>query len=188
MLLTTSYKYIHMETKTVKLNDICIPQAFAKTTPKQEKVQKFMDEYRNNGDFQKHILLAAQNLLVDGYARFVALTELGEEECVVDLLCEDKKYSICPEPPRKKEIETMYIFGVHPTSHTNKEYMWRVPNKPSFVFFKGKIQPGDMILVHTKYGVMPVTVTRTERRPIQDETVKTVAKNKILRGGVKIGN
>ena len=177
-----------MVSKTVKLNDIRIPQTFAKTTPKQEKIQKFMDEYRSNGDFQKHILLAAQNLLVDGYARFVALTELGEEECVVDLLCEDKKYSVYQEPPRKKEIETMYIFGVHPTSHTNKEYMWRVPNRTNFVFFKWKVQPGDTIFVHTKYGVMPVTVTRIERRPVQDETVKTVAKNKILRGDEIIGN
>lgn len=177
-----------MITKTVNLKDIRIPQAFAKTTPKQEKIQKFKDEYFLSGDFQKRILVTEQNLLVDGYARYVALQELGAKECIVDVLTAENKSESVSEVVKNKEIETMYIFGVHPTSHTNKEYMWRVPNRTNFVFFKGTIQPGDTIFVHTKFGVTPVTVTRIERRPIQDETVKTVAKNKILRGGEVIGN
>lgn len=177
-----------MITKTVNLKDIRIPETFAKTTPKQEKIQKFKDEYCLTGDFQKRILVTEQNLLVDGYARYVALQELGVKECIVDVLTAENKPVSISEVEKNKEIETMYIFGIHPTSHTNKEYMWRVPNRTNFVFFKGKVQPGDTIFVHTKYGVMPVTVTRTERRPIQDETVKTVAKNKIVRGGEVIGN
>ena len=177
-----------MVSKTVKVSDIRIPQAFTKTTPKQEKIQKFKDEYFLRRDFQKRILVTEQNLLVDGYARYVALQELGTKECVVDVLTAENKQVSVSKVAKNQEIETMYIFGIHPTSHTNKEYMWRVPNRTNFVFFKGKIQPGDMIFVHTKYGVMPVTVTRIERRPIQDETVKTVAKNKIMRGGDVIGN
>lgn len=177
-----------MVNKTIKLNDIRIPQAFANTKPRTEKIQKFADEYVRTGDFQKRILVTEQNLLVDGYARYVALQELGAKECVVDVLTAENKPVSVSEVAKNREIETMYIFGIHQTSHTNKEYMWRVPNRTNFVFFKGKIQPGDMIFVHTKYGVMPVTVTRIERRPIQDETVKTVAKNKILRGGEIIGN
>ena len=177
-----------MITKTVNLKDIRIPETFANTKPRTEKVQKFKDEYYLTGDFQKRILLTEQNLLVDGYARYVALQELCVKECVVDVLTADNKPVSISEVAKNKEIETMYIFGVHPTSHTNKEYIWRVPNRTNFVFFKGKVQPGDTIFVHTKYGVMPVTVTRIERRPIQDETVKTLAKNKIVRGGKIIGN
>ena len=66
-----------MVSKTVKVSDIRIPQAFTKTTPKQEKIQKFKDEYFLRRDFQKRILVTEQNLLVDGYARYVALQELG---------------------------------------------------------------------------------------------------------------
>lgn len=175
-----------MVSKTVKVSDIRIPQAFAKTTPGKDKVKKFKHEYEVAHCFSKKILVTQENLLVDGYAKYIALKELEVESCKVEVLDFQKKS--VSEVAKNKEIETMYVFGIHPTSHTNKEYMWRVPNRTNFVFFKGKIQQGDMIFVHTKYGVMPVTVTRIERRPIQDETVKTVAKNKIMRGGDVIGN
>ena len=83
-----------MVSKTVKVSDIRIPQAFAKTTPKQEKIQKFKDEYFLSGDFQKRILVTEQNLLVDGYARYVALQELGAKECIVDVLTAENKFRI----------------------------------------------------------------------------------------------
>lgn len=181
--------------KVVKLSDIKIPYAFSKTTPKPEKVQKFKEEYELTHDFAKKIRLTKENLLTDGYARYVALKELGVEECEVRVptssrieqgrplyTCKDLK------APMKtyKEKETTYIYGFHPNNHNNnKEYVWRVIDKERFAEFKQRVQPGDTVFVNTKFGVSPLVVTKvcTEVRTDLKGRIKTVAKTKIIKGG-----
>lgn len=181
--------------KTVKLSEIKIPYAFSKTTPKPEKVQKFKEEYEQTHDFAKKIRLNKENFLTDGYARYIALKELGVEECEVRVptssRIEQKRFldafDILNTPMKTyKEKETTYIYGFHPNNHNdNKEYVWRVLDSKKFAEFKQKVQPGDTVFVNTVFGVSPLVVTKvcTEIRPDLKGRIKTVAKTKIIKGG-----
>lgn len=179
-----------MISKTEKLSNIQIPESFISTKPKDEKIQKFMNEYISKHDFDKRILITPSNLLVDGYARYVALQKLGVEKCIVNVLCKENYIvdATLQTLHVKDNRETMYIYGIHPTSHTDKEYVWRVPNKPKFTSFRSKVRSGDIVYVMTKYGIMPITVTKTENKCVSDDNIKVVVKPKILRGGEIIEN
>ena len=176
---------------TVKLSDIKIPYAFSKTTPKPEKVQKFKEEYEQTHDFAKKIRLNKENFLTDGYARYIALKELGVDECEVRVptssrMEQDKELK---QPIKTyKEKLTTYIYGFHPNNHNgNKEYVWRVLDQEKFAEFKQRVQPGDTVFVNTIFGVSPLVVTKvcTEVRTDLKGRIKTVAKTKILKGGEK---
>lgn len=60
------------------LSLITIPDAFAKTKPRQEKIIDAINYYKKNGKFDKPITIKGNNnVLVDGYKRYLAACELG---------------------------------------------------------------------------------------------------------------
>ena len=60
------------------LSLITIPEAFARTRPRLEKIKESMDYYKKHGKFDKPVVIKGDsNLLIDGYKRYVAAKELG---------------------------------------------------------------------------------------------------------------
>lgn len=81
---------------------------------------------------------------------------------------------------------TTYVYGVHPNSKCEKEFVWRIPK--SWTGFRDKIKVGDTILCDTKFGVSPVIVTKVEmleQCPI-NMPVKRVVSKAIRKNGVEV--
>lgn len=61
--------------------DIClinIPDSFAKTKPRREKIDDAIEYYNKHGEFDKPVAIKAKSyMLKDGYKRYVAAKELG---------------------------------------------------------------------------------------------------------------
>ena len=88
--------------------------------------------------------------------------------------------------PHYRDETTTYVYGKHPNSNCDKEFMWRVPKSMSW--FSEKVQVGDSILCQTKFGIAPVIVTKVEvldKCPV-DFPVKRVAKCMIRRDGYTV--
>ena len=60
-----------------KIGKILISKEFKRTKPRQEKIDKFIQMYKINGKFDKHIVINKNKLLIDGYARYLAAEQLG---------------------------------------------------------------------------------------------------------------
>lgn len=57
---------------------ITIPEAFARTKPNPAKIRDTMAYYKNHGKFDKPVVLKGDNnLLIDGYKRYIAAKEMG---------------------------------------------------------------------------------------------------------------
>ena len=90
------------------------------------------------------------------------------------------------EKSSDRNIPTTYIYGKHPNSNCDKEFMWRVPK--SMTWFSENVQVGDSLLCQTKFGIAPVIVTKIEvldKCPV-DFRVKKVAKCMIRRDGYTV--
>jgi hypothetical protein len=128
----------------MKLTDITIPESFQKTKPSAEKLTACRKYYEENGKLPKPVVIDDHNVLVDGYIGYLTLLDLGVEET---------------EPAHGEfQPTTVYVFGKH--TPDGKEYVWYAPIGKHI----GYIKEGDTILVKTKYGRKPITVTRVERR------------------------
>ena len=167
----------------MKLSDIKVPKSFASTTPKEEKMSVCRDFWNNNHTQIKNIVVNKDNILVDGYVQYLVLKENGVGEADVIKLEHKKTYhhrgyqrkKTCVEPSYKRETTT-YIFGIHPKSRI-KEYVWRVP--ASWKGWENDLLPGDLIWVHTKYGIKPIIITRIEwldRCPVNMKVKKVYTK------------
>lgn len=152
--------------KTMKLSEIKISNAFAVTTPREDKVNACREYWEENHEQDRDIVVNKDNVLVDGYVQYLVLKENSVENAdVVKLGC--KKMFMSREYKRKRKYvklsykreTTTYIFGMHPKSNM-KEYVWRVPI--SWKGWENDLLPGDRIWVHTKYGIKPIIITRIE--------------------------
>ena len=156
----------------MKLSDIKISEAFANSIPSEKK----MNECRNNWT-QWH--------------RHLVLKENSVEEAEVKISTRRKKrwYRKNVEDwnvPHYRNEATTYVYGKHPNSNCDKEFMWRVPK--SMTWFSENVQVGDSILCQTKFGIAPVIVTKVEvldRCPVNFR-VKKVAKCMIRRDGYTV--
>ena len=121
----------------VDISDIFISEAFKKSPPRQEKINKNIAYYKEHGTIDEPLKLLQNDLLVDGYARYVAAKECG----ATSLPC------IILQPFR-------FIKGCH--VQNEKIYTWK---------FKGMdIKEGDVVLVECmiqgRIKHKPVTVTK----------------------------
>ena len=73
----TSVKKDKMNSITIKLNKINIPEDFRNKQPKSFKIENAIKYYKNNGCFDKLITIDGNKTLVDGYARYLAAVALG---------------------------------------------------------------------------------------------------------------
>lgn len=151
--------------KTMKLSEIKISNAFAATTPNIEKVNTCRNYWEENHKQDRDIVVNKNNVLIDGYIQYLVLKENGIEEAFVKKLERKRtnkhvRKNIEYVEPVYKNSTTTYIYGIHPNARLRKEYVWRVPN--SWKGWENDLLPGDRILVHTEFGIRPVTITRIE--------------------------
>ena len=163
--------------RVMKLSDIKISDEFASTNPSKFKMDRYRDMWDKFNRQPKYIVVNDNNVLIDGYIQYLLLKEKGFEdgECLV-------RHSKNGNKTTYRNTITTYVYGVHPNSNCDKEFIWRVPK--SMTWFAENVQVGDSILCQTKFGIAPVIVTRVEvldKCPV-DFRVKKVASKEIRRG------
>ena len=132
--------------KTMRVSDIIIKDAFLETTPSKNKMDRCRKFYNKYGKLDKNILVNENNVLLDGYIRYLILKENNVDTAEVEVLGEN--YS---------NVNTFYIFGKHPFN--KKEYVWRLPNEK--MHESSNYQVGGKALVETAYGVKEIQITKT---------------------------
>ncbi len=141
----------------MNINNIIISENFTNSKPAMWKLERAKEEY-SNGNANKKILIDTNNVLIDGYTRYLAAKELGVKDVEVRI-----KGSFWYERP------TVYVFGKH--YHNGKEYVWRLVGNP----YKdgtsaNRINIGSKVLVDTRYGERIITVTNIkilDKPPVQ---------------------
>lgn len=63
--------------KWVALSDIVINEPFASSKPRVSKLNKIRNYYLEYGGIDKPIIVNRNNVLLDGYARYLVLKENG---------------------------------------------------------------------------------------------------------------
>ena len=165
----------------MKLSEIKISNAFALTTPKDDKLNACRNYWKENHEQDRDIVVNKNNVLIDGYIQYLVLKENNVEEAEIKISTRRKKrwYRKNVEDwniPHYRDETTTYVYGKHPNSNCDKEFMWRVPK--SMTWLSENVQVGDSILCQTKFGIAPVIVTKVEvldKCPV-DFRVKKVVK------------
>jgi hypothetical protein len=114
------------------------------------------------------------------------LKENGVEEATIMRKKKYKKLKEYKPTSSYKNSPTTYIYGVHPNSNCNKEFVWRVPL--SWGSWADNIEVGDTVLCQTKFGYSPVVVNRVEvldKSPVEMK-VKRVVKREIRKNGMVV--
>lgn len=142
----------------MKLKDIIIPKKFTRTIPNPTKLAACEKYYKKYGELDKPITVDANSHLVDGYIRYLVVQKMGLTEVPIKLMAH----------------EHIYVMAKH--TDMGKEYWWKVKVKDEKEFTK-RINIGDKVVVNTKKGNCPVTITHIVVRDIPpiDQRIKTVA-------------
>ena len=168
--------------KKMKMEDIKISKAFAATTPRTEKIENRKTEYLKTGKQSKCITIDRNGTLVDGYAMYLALYSLGVKEVDVEYQNNQNKSKRFREVPvihktkMKKRMNT-YVYGVHQSPCSHKEYVWKIPN--TRIDLKSSISVGDRVLTANSCGAKVVTVTKIEvsdKPPVNGKIKKVIKK------------
>lgn len=175
----------------IKLSEIKIYPLFEETTPSEEKIQECRFNWRLYGKQDRYIVVNDEGYLIDGYIQYLILKEHKEEYAEVKISNFRKKRwhrknTKDWDIPRYKDNPTTYIYGTHPNSNCEKEFVWRVPE--SWTDFAENICIGDTVRCTTKFGCSPVVVTRMEvlDKPPVNIPIKKVCNKKILRNGMVV--
>ena len=171
----------------MKLSEIKIRESFLNSIPKEEKIDECRKYWSENHEQDRYIVVDHSNVLIDGYIQYLVLQENNEDMAEIRVASKKKKQYARKNINKKKcrsnkrtnyrECETTYVFGIHPNSNSTKERVWRIPNS-WWSGWADKLNIGDMLLVKTKYGLVPIQVTRIEKMsecPVEFP-VKTVIK------------
>ena len=84
--------------KWVKVEDIVISDEFANSKPRQGKLNRIREHYKEYGCVDKPIVVNRKNLLLDGYKRYLVLKENNAEWAYV------KVVNYLPKKGKEKEI------------------------------------------------------------------------------------
>lgn len=95
----------------MNLKKIKVSKEFRKHKPSKKKVEAAKKYYEKNKKLDKPVVLNHNNEIVDGYARFVAIRELGVSEV------DESNFSY---------EEAEYVFAHHPEDPAKKSYVWRL--------------------------------------------------------------
>ena len=179
----------------MRLSEIKIPDEFANSTPNANKYEKCKKYYKETGNQDRYIVVDENNVLVDGYIMYLVLKNNGEKfgdsrritlrkHTYTDK--QRKKYGRLIPPKHVvtyKEKPTAYVYGKHPNSKDDKEYVWRLPQ--TWGYMSLMLQKGDVIYCGTRFGVAPVVVTKVELKSNFDTNlcIKKVCSRKIIRNG-----
>ena len=179
----------------MKLSEIKIPADFESSKPSTSKYAKCENYYNETGNQDRYIVVNENNVLVDGYIMYLVLKSHNVEYGNTKRLTLRKhtySYKQCKKygrlvPPEKvvsyKDKRTTYVYGKHPNSVNDKEYMWRIPS--IFDGMGDELKIGDRIYCRTRFGIAPVIVTKVEKKDSidSDMRVKKVCSRKIIRNG-----
>lgn len=177
--------------RKMKLDDIKISSVFAETTPSEDKMEECRFNWRWYHKQDRFVVVDHNNVLIDGYVMYLVLMEHKEEYVDVKISNRRKKrwhrkntrdWTI----PHYRNEPTTYIFGTHPNSNCQREFVWRVPE--SWTGFADNIEVGDTVLCATKFGYFPVMVSRIEvlDKPPIDIPIKKVCRKEIRRNGMVV--
>lgn len=177
--------------RKMKLSEIKIKESFANTTPSEEKMNACRYNWRMFDKQDRYIIVDHNNVLIDGYCMYLVLMEHKEEYAEIKIShCRNERWERKNTKdwlvPRYKDNPTTYIFGTHPNSNCQREFVWRVPE--SWPGFADSIQLGDTIMCATKFGYAPVVVSKIEilDKPPIDLPIKKVCNKKIRRNGMVV--
>lgn len=92
---------LRANSRTLPIEDIKIPEAFAQTTPGRNKVEMRKAFYKVAGKFDKEIIVDRKGYLFDGYSAYIAAKELGLDKVPVVQIVPFKKKA--DEPTNKYE-------------------------------------------------------------------------------------
>lgn len=179
----------------MKLSEIKIPTDFESSKPNTSKYLKCENYYKKTGNQDRYIIVDENNVLVDGYIMYLVLKNNGEkfgDSRRITL----RKHTYTDKQRKKygrlipskhvvtyKEKPTAYVYGKHPNSKDDKEFVWRLPQ--TWGYMSLMLQKGDVIYCGTRFGVAPVVVTKVELKSNFDTDlcIKKVCSRKIYRNG-----
>ena len=101
--------------------------------------------------------------LLDGYCTYLAAKELGIE-----------KLPVMYKSDEAADNKYLYVYGVHPNSYDEKEYVWKIKRKSRTV---KELMPGNYALAETKFGLSPIIIAKvTEQKleNIDDKDIKSI--------------
>lgn len=176
----------------MRLSEIKISADFESSIPNTYKYNKCENK---TGNQDRYIVVDEKNVLVDGYIMYLVLKNHDVEYGNVKRLTlrkhtytdkQRKKYGRLISPKHVvtyKEKPTAYVYGKHPNSKDNKEYVWRLPQ--AWGYMSLMLQKGDVIYCGTRFGVAPVVVTKVELKSNFDTSlcIKKACSQKIYRDG-----
>lgn len=179
----------------MRLSEFKISADFESSIPNTYKYNKCENYYNKTGNQDRYIVVDEKNVLVDGYIMYLVLKNHDVEYGNVKRLTlrkhtytdkQRKKYGRLISPKHVvtyKEKPTAYVYGKHPNSKDNKEYVWRLPQ--AWGYMSLMLQKGDVIYCGTRFGVAPVVVTKVELKSNFDTSlcIKKVCSQKIYRNG-----
>nr|DAF54769.1 MAG TPA: hypothetical protein [Siphoviridae sp. ctqPo10] len=179
----------------MRLSEIKISADFESSIPNTYKYNKCENYYNKTGNQDRYIVVDEKNVLVDGYIMYLVLKNHDVEYGNVKRLTlrkhtytdkQRKQYGRLISPKHVvtyKEKPTAYVYGKHPNSKDNKEYVWRLPQ--AWGYMSLMLQKGDVIYCGTRFGVAPVVVTKVELKSNFDTSlcIKKVCSQKIYRNG-----
>lgn len=144
--------------RTLSLSRIKISEDFKRTPPKREKLEECKSYWDTFGRQDRYIVLDNRNELIDGYAQYLVLKELGVPKCkTITYFGKRDTYD-----NKWRRIDgSIYVWGRHIGEQANdKDYVWRMPKRyiASGTYKKWKV--GDKILVQTKYGEKEATIVK----------------------------
>lgn len=179
----------------MRLSEIKIPADFESSIPNTYKYEKCKKYYKETGNQDRYIIVDENNVLVDGYIMYLVLKNNGEkfgDSKRITL----RKHTYTDKQRKKygrlipskhvvtyKEKPTAYVYGKHPNSKDDKEFVWRLPQTWGYMGLM--LQKGDVIYCGTRFGVAPVVVTKVELESNFDTNlcIKKVCSQKIYRDG-----
>lgn len=179
----------------IRLSEIKIPADFENSTLSTSKYAKCENYYNETGNQDRYIVVNENNVLVDGYIMYLVLKSHNVEYGNTKRLTL-RKHKYTDKQRRRygrlvphekvisyKEKPTAYVYGKHPNSKDDKEYVWRLPQ--TWGYMNLMLQKGDVIYCGTRFGVAPVVVTKVELKSNFDTDlcIKKVCSRKIYRDG-----
>lgn len=141
--------------KKIKLDDIKISRSFLRTHPSESKIQAVEKYYKRHRKVDKNIIIDDNNVLVDGYIRYLVLKAHGQRYT--------RQYNY--------SIQT-YVYGKH--SENGKEFVWKLTKNTKNA---DNLLVGCKAKVRTKWGIKPITVTKIKEsnKPPIKGNIKVVA-------------
>lgn len=122
--------------KKIDINKVVVPTEFMQTVPATYKIEKVQEHYKSNGKLDKPIVLSKNNVLVDGYTRYIVAKENGLSE--IEYIVQSPKN----KSDNQKRVITLIVGKF---SDNDKEYVWRLPFNKDM-----NVEIGDMAIVNVR--------------------------------------